>query len=313
MDARSLDSYDCGASSAIAKPLFPIPPRAVKTMPAMPNTDALHTPIELPRLKNASMLLAFTGWMDGGEVSTGTVRNLLSNLAAEEIADIDPEPFYIYNFPGSMEIAALFRPEVKYTDGVITQFEMPQNRFYVDRERNIVLFLGKEPNLRWRDFADCVFDVAQRVGVSRMFFVGSFGGSVPHTREPRLFASVSREALKDDLRKFGVRFTDYEGPASFATYLLVRAAEHTLDMISLAAEIPAYLQGANPLSIEAVTRRLNNILGLHVDLAPMRLASDEWEATISGMVAEDKKLANQIRKLEEEYDRDLLEHSEHAE
>ena len=31
------------------------------------------------------------------------------------------------------------------------------------------------------------------------------------------------------------------------------------------------------------------------------------------MVAEDKKLANQIRKLEEEYDRDLLEHSEHAE
>jgi hypothetical protein len=42
----------------------------------------------------------------------------------------------------------------------------------------------------------------------------------------------------------------------------------------------------------------------------MRQISDEWEATISGMVEEDKKLANQIRKLEEEYDHDLLEHSE---
>src|SRR4051812_37786217 len=94
---------------------------------AMPNTDALHTPAELPRLTDASMLLAFTGWMDGGEVSTGTVRNLLANLNADEIADVDPEPFYIYNFPGSMEVAALFRPEVKYTDGVITEFDMPQN------------------------------------------------------------------------------------------------------------------------------------------------------------------------------------------
>ena len=280
----------------------------------MPDTDALRTTApDFPRLKDASMLLAFTGWMDGGEVSTGTVRNFLNNLKADPIAEIDPEPFYIYNFPGSMEVAALFRPEVKYSQGLITQFEMPENRFHCDAARNIVLFLGKEPNLRWRDFGDCVFDIANRTGVSRMLFVGSFGGAVPHTREPRLYASVSREDLKPKLKNFGVRFTDYEGPASFSSYLMTRAGEHGIDMVSIAAEIPAYLQGANPLSIEAVTRRLNNILGIQVDLAPMRLASDEWEATISGMVAEDKKLAGQIRKLEEEYDRDLLEQSEHAE
>jgi hypothetical protein len=234
----------------------------------MPNLDALRTTTpDLPRLRDASMLLAFTGWMDGGEVSTGTVRNLLNNLRADPIAEIDPEPFYIYNFPGSMEVAALFRPEVKYTDGLITQFALPENRFHCDRGRNIVLFLGKEPNLRWRDFGDCIFDIATRTGVSRMFFVGSFGGAVPHTREPRLYASVSREDLKPKLKNFGVRFTDYEGPASFSTYLMTRAAEHGIDMVSIAAEIPAYLQGANPLSIEAVTRRLNNILGIQVDLA----------------------------------------------
>src|SRR4051812_2709140 len=99
--------------------------------PPMPNLDALRTTApDLPRLRDASMLLAFTGWMDGGEVSTGTVRNLLNNLKAAPIAEIDPEPFYIYNFPGSMEVAALFRPEVKYTDGLITQFELPENRFH---------------------------------------------------------------------------------------------------------------------------------------------------------------------------------------
>lgn len=275
--------------------------------------DALQTAVNLPQLQNGAMLLALTGWMDGGDVSTGTVKNLLSHLQATRIAAIDPEPFYIYNFPGSMEIAALFRPEVKYESGLITDFDLPDNSFYCDTGHNIILFHGKEPNLRWRDFADCTFDLAKRTGVKRIFFVGSFGGSVPHTREPRLYASVSRPQLKDSLRNFGVQFSDYEGPASFATYLLHRAPDHDIDMVSFAAEIPAYLQGTNPLSIEAVTRRLNNILGLHVDLAPMRQASDEWEAQITAMVDEDKKLAAQIRQLEEDYDRQLLEQTEPAE
>jgi proteasome assembly chaperone (PAC2) family protein len=268
---------------------------------------ALQLANDLPKLNNGAMLLAFSGWMDGGEVSTGTLKNLLAHLDAPRIAYIDPEPFYIYNFPGSMEIAALFRPEVKYADGVIEEFDLPQNNFYCDRVKNIVPFLGKEPNLRWREFCECVFDVAAHTGVTRLYFVGSFGGAVPHTREPRLYASVSRPELKDQLARYGVQFTDYEGPASFSTYLLARAPERKLDMVSFAAEIPAYLQGTNPLSIEAVTRRLASILELPVDLSPMRAASDEWETQVNAMVEEDEKLAAQIRKLEEEYDQRLLE------
>ena len=54
--------------------------------------------------------MAFSGWMDGGDVSTGTVRRMVELLDAEYVAEIDPEPFYIYNFPGTMEVAAMFRP-----------------------------------------------------------------------------------------------------------------------------------------------------------------------------------------------------------
>jgi proteasome assembly chaperone (PAC2) family protein len=278
----------------------------------MPAT-ALHFDIDPPRLgDNAAMLLAFSGWMDGGEVSTGTVRNLLANLDATRLATVDPEPFYIYNFPGSMEVAALFRPEVKYDDGLIESFELPENEFYCDAGRNIVLFLGREPHLRWRDFADSVFEAAARTNVRRLYFVGSFGGGVPHTREPRLYASFSDEKLRAFVRQFRVGFTDYEGPASFATYLLSRAPARGIEMVSLAAEIPAYLQGVNPVSIEAVTRRLNHILGLHVDLAPMRQVSDEWEAKVTELVRDDAKLARQIQKLEEAYDKELLEQSEPA-
>ena len=77
-------------------------------------------------------------------------------------------------------------------------------------------------------------------------------------------------------------------------------------MLSLAAEIPGYLQGINPLSIEAVTRRLGAMLEWPVDLDKLRQASNAWEIQVSEAVEKDEKLAATIRKLEEEYDNELL-------
>lgn len=267
--------------------------------------DSLKT-YDLPKLDNAAMLLAFTGWMDGGEVSTGTVKHLLANVDARKVAEIDPEGYYIYNFPGSMELAAAFRPAVRYEGGLVARFEEPQNVFHCDERRRLVLFTGKEPNILWRDFGDRVFDVARRAGVGRILFVGSFGGTVPHTREPRLFCSVSHPRLKDQFARYGVQFSDYEGPGSFVSYLVHRAPEVGLEMASIAAEIPGYLNGANPVSIEAVTRRLAPMLGLQLDMSAMRVASDDWSAEVSEMVEKDAKLRKHIAKLEQAYDEELL-------
>ena len=55
-------------------------------------------------------------------------------------------------------------------------------------------------------------------------------------------------------------------------------------MLSIAAEIPGYLQGANPLSIEAVTRRLSRILNLPFDPDKLRAASNEWEVQVTEAV-----------------------------
>src|SRR5262245_7148018 len=85
---------------------------------------------ECPRLDRGTLVLALTGWMDGGDVSTGTVRRLVDLLGARPIADIDPEPFYIYNFPGSMELTALFRPHIKIEDGRVVTLDMPANTFF---------------------------------------------------------------------------------------------------------------------------------------------------------------------------------------
>ena len=42
------------------------------------STDALRMD-DVPRLEGGTLVLAFNGWMDGGDVSTGTVRRLVEN------------------------------------------------------------------------------------------------------------------------------------------------------------------------------------------------------------------------------------------
>ncbi len=81
-------------------------------------------------------------------------------------------------------------------------------------------------------------------------------------------------------------------------------------MASIAAEVPGYLNGMNPVSIEAVSRRLAGMLGLHLDLSAMRLASDDWSAQVSELVEKDAKLRKHIGKLEQKYDEELLEAAE---
>jgi proteasome assembly chaperone (PAC2) family protein len=263
-----------------------------------------------PAFRDATLILAFTGWMDGGDVSTGTVRRLVDLLEARPVAAIDPEPFYLTNFPGSMELTALFRPRIEIEDGLVKSFGLPANDFFCHEPANLLLFIGKEPNLLWRTFADCVLELARRVGVRRLLFVGSFGGAVPHTREPRLYVTCSEAGLLDEMAPYGLRRTGYEGPGSFASYLLTRAPAAGLQMVSLAAEIPGYVQGTNPLSIEAVTRRLAKMFRLPLDLASLREASTEWELGVSALIEKDEELAAKVRQLEEAYDNDLLRQNE---
>jgi predicted ATP-grasp superfamily ATP-dependent carboligase len=263
-----------------------------------------------PRLHDATLLLALSGWMDGGLVSSGTVRRLMEGREAFEIARIDADAFTLYNFPGPMEVAALFRPKVKYVEGLVHELDLPTNTFHCDPDDNLLFFLGREPNLRWQTFADCIFELCASLSVRRMIFVGSFGGTVPHTREPRLYGSVSHEHLQAVLKEHGIQLSDYEGPSGISTLMLAQSPAHDVEMLSLVAEIPGYLEGINPLSIEAVTRRLAKIINQPIDLDPLRRASNAWELQVTQAVEENSELAETVRKLEEQYDNELIERGE---
>ena len=259
-----------------------------------------------PKLDQAKMVLGFSGWMDGGGVSTGTVGWLVSAVNAQRLAEIEPVPFYIYNFPGPMELSSLFRPHTKIENGLITYLEYPSNVFFCDPKNNLILFSGKEPNFRWDEYAECIFSLAGMFDVKRIYFVGSVAGVVPHTRQPRLLCSVSDEAARNELEQHGVRFSDYQGPASLVTYLTYLSSRRGIQMASLVAEIPAYVQGTNPICIESVIRRLTRILGLQVEMDELRSASEKFEARLNEAVQKQSEMAQIVQKMEADYDNEVF-------
>ena len=261
---------------------------------------------EKPKLHNPRLLLGLSGWMDGGEVSVGTVDCLIDKLDAREFAQIDPNGFYISSFPGSMEVTALFRPHAKITEGLIESYDNPTNTFFCSESSDLILFDGKEPNLNWEEFGECIFSLCEEYDVKIIYFIGSVAGLVPHTREPRLFCSVSHPELKETFQHYGVKFANYEGPASIITYLTANAHKRGISMVSLVATIPAYVQGNNPKCIEAVTRRLAGMLELEVELGDLTASSDEFEKKLGDVVEEQPELESNIHKLEEDYDSEIF-------
>ena len=255
-----------------------------------------------PKIKNARLVLGFNGWMDGGEVSTGIIDYLVLKLRASKLASIDPAPFYLYNLPGTMEMAAMLRPYTKISNGLISDFQEPVSSFYYDMAHNLILFSGKEPNLHWRDYAQCIFTVAGEFDVKLMSFAGSVAGLVPHTREPRISCSVSSERLLHLVHDYGFVPSSYEGPASFVTYLTALARHFNIDMVALVAEVPAYVQGKNPKCILAVLRKILGILDVPLDMNDLRVVSRDFEKRLTDSIQQRPELIEQIRKIEEDYD-----------
>jgi proteasome assembly chaperone (PAC2) family protein len=257
-------------------------------------------------LRNPRLLMGLSGWMDGGEVSTGTVKVLAGKLHARRIAEIEHQGFYLYHAPGAMEVASLFRPHCRIRKGIVREFEFPDNGFLAAEVEDLVLFSGKEPNLNWVDYADCIFALCRQLHIQSAYFIGSVAGLVPHTRDPTLFCSVSDAQMKPRFESYGMKFSDYQGPASIITYLTIRAKEEGVELASIVATIPAYVQGANPKCIVAVTRRMAGILGAHIDLDDLQMTADEFEKKLTELVQEQPELAENVQKIEQDYDNEIF-------
>lgn len=97
-------------------------------------------------LKNPPMIIGFSGWMDGGDVSTDTIQHLKFILRAKKFTEIDAQKFYLFNFPTAMQETVQFRPNTQIQNGLIANFQYLKRKFFYDKNA-LVLFSSKEPNI----------------------------------------------------------------------------------------------------------------------------------------------------------------------
>ena len=261
---------------------------------------------EKPVLHSPKMIIGFSGWMDGGYVSTGTIVYLNNKLNTMKFAEINPHPFYIYNLPGSMEEIAQFRPYTKIVDGLITEVQFPTNEFFADTNTNLILFSGKEPNFNWKEYCQLLLFICEEYQIRDIYFIGSVNGLTPHTRDPRVYSSVNNEELKKILEKENIRFTNYEGSASLVTYLAFLAKEKNINMINLITDVPMYIHATNPRGIISIVKKVTTLLKLNLDYSDLMPLVEQFDNNMAVVMREQPELAKQVKKLEENYDNEIV-------
>jgi len=248
-----------------------------------------------PELTRPVLIGAFRGWNDGAQAASLAAGYLAKTWEAERFADVDPEEFFDFQAT---------RPHVSLEDGVTRRIDWPETAFYHARpdgtDRDIVLLLGIEPNLRWRTFAELLIDLARELGVEMMITLGALLADVPHTRPSPVTGSASDPEL---VERLGLSASRYEGPTGIVGVLHDACKRAEIPSASLWAAVPHYVSlTPSPRAAVALCERLGGLVGVEIDVAELEEAATSYEEQVSEAVASDEETAAYVEELEQRAD-----------
>src|SRR3954465_10682422 len=248
-----------------------------------------------PELTRPVLVAAFRGWNDGAQAASLAAGYLAKLWGAEQIADVDPEGFFDFQAT---------RPHVSLVDGITRQIEWPETAFYPATpqglDRDVVLLLGIEPNVRWRSFTELVVGQVEELGVELVVTLGALLADVPHTRPSPVTGSASDAELVKDL---GLSPSRYEGPTGIVGVLPDACNKAGIPSASLWAAVPHYVSlTPSPRAAAALCERLGGLLGVKIDTAELDQAAETYEEQVSQAVASDEEAAGAGGELEQRAD-----------
>jgi proteasome assembly chaperone (PAC2) family protein len=248
-----------------------------------------------PELEKPVLIAAFRGWNDGAQAASLAAGYLAKNWDAEQFAEIDPENFFDFQAT---------RPHVSLEDGMTRRIDWPETGFYHARpegfDRDIVLLLGIEPNLRWRTFSDLVVGLASELEVELMITLGALLADVPHTRPAPVTGSATDSEL---VERLGLSASRYEGPTGIVGVLHDHCREAGIPSASLWAAVPHYVSlTPSPRAAVALCERLASLIGVDVDVEELEEAAQSYEEQVSEAVASDEETASYVEELERRSD-----------
>lgn len=244
-----------------------------------------------PRLRNPIAVLAFSGWGDAGDSSSDAARFLVAGAEAETIGRFDSDPFFDFQ---------VNRPVVSLDEDGVRSISWPTTELMVVHlpERDVLVVIGEEPNYNWKRFVNELCSALVELEVTQAVTLGAFIGQVPHTLPVPVVGSSSSAGM---IASHGLLPSRYEGPTGIVGVITQSLANHQIDTISLWAAVPHYLSNQSyPPGVEALVRKINEIVGLAIDLRPLEERSAEFRTSIDAALDESDELADYVRQLESE-------------
>ena len=262
--------------------------------------------LKKPELRSPVLVAAFAGWNDAAEAATTAVKFLIDRWKTICIAEIEPEEFYVFTET---------RPTVQTKRGHVRSINWPANQFYafVDPtwERDVILYVGVEPQLKWKTFTSAFMEVCKRFNVSETLLLGAFLANIPHSMDVPVTGYSSTQEMLERMHEIDVQSSRYEGPTGITGVLHDAISRAKIPVSSLWAAAPHYLVATPNIKVTAaLLTYLNTFLSFDLDLSDFQNDAIRFEEQISALVARDPEASAFVRKLEKETENMLAEGDE---
>ena len=253
---------------------------------------------DLPHLRSPIMVCAFRGWNDAAASASTALGAIGNSLDGRLIAHLDPEEFFDFQST---------RPTITLDEGQTRRIEWPENNLIAvevpGADRDLVLFDGTEPNLRWRTFSETIATAAGALGVEMVITLGALIAEVSHTLPVPITGLASNAELVEEL---DLERSSYEGPTGIVGVVHDLCRRNGLDSASLWAAVPHYVAAVpNPKAALALLRRLEGLTGIAVEAAELEEESEDYEEQIGRAVAANPEIEELVQRIEAEQS-DLL-------
>jgi PAC2 family protein len=260
-----------------------------------------HAHVSRPQQLSRPILIgAFAGWNDAASAATWAIKFLINQWDAEPFAEIDPDIFYDFTEA---------RPTTRISGGAVRRVNWPSNRFYAHHgvpageggeTRDVVLFLGDEPHLRWKTFGREMAALCRQLGIDEIILLGVFSAEAPHTAPVHVTGATSRAATLRRMDLFGVERATYSGPTGILTAVQEIARRESIATSSFWAAAPHYVAAAPNLPVaEALLRRVDQIYELDLSLKDLGRAARRFTSRVSSLVAADPEVTAYVHTLEQ--------------
>ena len=264
--------------------------------------DSLSWEGDLPHLRAPIMVCAFRGWNDAAASASTALGAVATSLDAELVASLDPEDYFDFQST---------RPTITMDEGQTRRIEWPENNVIAVRiptaDRDLVLFDGTEPNLRWRTFSETIATVADALGVEMVVTLGALIAEVSHTLPVPITGLASSAELVEELE---LERSSYEGPTGIVGVVHDLCRQNGIDSASLWAAVPHYVAAVpNPKAALALLRRLEGLTGIAVDASELEEETADYEEQIGRAVAANPEIEELVTRIEAEQ-ADLIDEGE---